>query len=283
MNEQQLKSIVESVLAEMQAPNQTPKQPIPLHGGVAEGRGGVPIEASARHVHLSAEAFTALFGPGELTQTRALSQPGEFLAGQRVGVITPKGMIENVAVLGPLRPATQVELSLTDCRKLGLKAPVRLSGNLAGAADCVLVGPAGIYEARGSVIVAQNHIHMTPADASAYGLHDGAFVAVCAETARPVIFEQVAVRVSEKFALAMHIDFDEANACALVDGSVGMLNAKCLMLNEAPASVCEDKVITEARAKELSRTGRVTLRRGTIVTPSAKDIFNAAKCEVEYT
>ena len=277
MNEQQVQSIVEAVLSGL------PR--------IADDRGRssllalpIPIEASARHVHLSAEAFAALFGPGELTQVRALSQPGEFLSAQRVNIVSPKGMLENIAVLGPLRKATQVELSLTDCRKLGLRAPVRLSGDLTGAADCVLLGPAGVYEAKGSVIVAQNHVHMTPRDAAGFCVRDGDMIAVRAQTARPVTFEQVAVRVSEKFALAMHIDFDEANACGLDDGSVGaVVNAECSMLNaQCNAVASEEKVVTEARAKELCKAGTVTLRRGTIVTPSARDVFRAAKCEVKF-
>ena len=275
MNEQQIQEIVAQVLAGM-------PQVADDRGRSSLQNASIPIEASARHVHLSEEAFRALFGPGELTQTRALSQPGEFLAAQRVSVVTPKGMLENIAVLGPLRKAVQVELSLTDCRKLGLNAPLRLSGNLQGAADTALVGPAGVYEARGSVIVAQNHVHMTPGDAKKYSVRDGDMIALRAQTARPVTFEQVAVRVSENFALAMHIDFDEANACMLDNGSVGaVVNAECRNEN-AEILAIEDKVITEARAKELCKTGQITLRRGTLITPSAKDVFHAANCEVKF-
>jgi len=270
MNEEQVQSIVEAVLAGL------PQAPPSLSSH------SIPIEASARHAHLSNEAFIALFGPGaQLTQTRALSQPGEFLSGQRVNVITSKGMIENVAILGPLRQSTQVELSLTDCRKLGIQAPMRLSGDLRGAADVLLVGPAGIYEAKGSTIIARNHIHMTPGDASRLNLRDGSEICIRAQTARPVIFEQVIVRISDKFKLAMHVDFDEANACMLEVNAFGVFNGECKMRN-AEINAVEAKVITEAMAKELCNSGIVHLRKGTIITPSARDIFQAAKCSVNY-
>jgi len=268
MNEKQIKSIVEAVLSGLP---QTSSLLV---------RGDIPIEASARHVHLSQEAFAALFGAGEPTQKRALSQPGEFLAEQRLSIATPHGMIENIAVLGPLRPVTQVELSFTDCRKLGLSAPLRLSGDLRGAADVTLIGPAGAYQANGSVIVAQNHIHMTPADAKNFQVSDDDFVAVRAQTARPVVFENVAVRVSEKFALTMHIDFDEANACMLGNDAVGTIANTAMQIQNIKAIAIEDKVITEARAKELCKTGNVMLRKGTIVTPSARDVFIQAKIEI---
>lgn len=188
-----------------------------------EGRSReIPMEASARHVHLTREAAEALFGPGErLSKKRDLSQPGEFLSQQRVRLVTAKGELANVAVLGPERSAVQVELSLTDARTLGVAAPVNLSGDLTGAGDVYIVGEKGMISAPGSVIAAKAHIHMTPADARRFGVADGQRVRVRARTARPVTFEEVVVRVKESFALAMHIDFDEANACALKGGEVG--------------------------------------------------------------
>jgi len=180
------------------------------------GNGEFLIEASARHVHLTTQAVEVLFGPGaRLTKKRELSQPGEFLSDQRVRLVTPKGEIAGVAVLGPERSAVQVELSLTDARTLGVKAPVNLSGDLTGAGDVYLVGDKGMLAAPGSVIAAKAHIHMTPADAARLGVKDGDVVRVRAKTARPVTFDQVVVRVKSSFALAMHIDFDEANACGL--------------------------------------------------------------------
>ena len=175
----------------------------------------VPVEISARHVHLTTQAMETLFGHGyQLTHKRDLSQPGEFLSGERVKVVTRKGEIDNVAVLGPVRQAVQVELSMTDARSLGIKAPVRLSGDLSDAADVILIGPAGMVEAKGSAIVAKAHVHMTPADAKAYQVSNGQTVSVRLETERPVTLEGVEVRVKDNFRLAVHIDFDEANAAA---------------------------------------------------------------------
>ena len=182
----------------------------------ATNDGSVFAEASARHVHLTQADTERLFGAGAtLERVRDLSQPGQFLSDKRVRLVTRKGTIDNVAVLGPVRPETQVELSMTDCRSLGLKAPVRMSGDLSGAADVCIFGDSGSIEAKGSVIVAKAHIHMTPADAKAFGVSDGQHVKVRVESARPVTFDDVVIRVSEKFSLAMHIDFDEANACLL--------------------------------------------------------------------
>ena len=172
------------------------------------------IEASGCHVHLTQAAIETLFGEGAvLKKRRDLSQPGEYLSEQRVKLVTKDGCVENVAVLGPPRAAVQVELSKTDCRKLGLTAPVNLSGNLDGASDVMIIGSHGEMKANGSVIVARNHIHMRPQDAEEYGVCDGDRVRVEVESDRKVIFEDVPIRVSEKFAPAMHIDFDEANAC----------------------------------------------------------------------
>lgn len=207
MNENEIRSIVEKVLSQ-----------------VGESKKPIPIEASARHVHLSKEAVELLFGKGAtLTKKRDLSQPGEFLSEQRLKLVTAKGELVNVAVLGPERKAVQVELSMTDCRSLGIKAPINLSGDLSGAGDVLLVSPTACLNAKGSVIVAQNHIHMTPADAAYYGVSDGQSVKVSANTSRPVTFDNVIIRVSEKFALAMHIDFDEANACCLGKADTGTI------------------------------------------------------------
>lgn len=172
------------------------------------------IEASGCHVHLTQTAIETLFGKGaQLKKRRDLSQPGEFLSEQRLKLVTKDGVIDHVAVLGPARSAVQVELSMTDCRKLGLKAPVNLSGDLSGASDVILVGTHGEMKATGSVIVARNHIHMRPEDAEEYGVSDGQKVRVLVQSDRKVIFEDVPIRVKSSFMPAMHIDFDEANAC----------------------------------------------------------------------
>ncbi len=174
------------------------------------------VETSARHVHVTAEAVEILFGKGHtLTNKKDLSQPGQFACEERVTVIGPKGSIK-ASILGPARPANQVELSLTDARTIGVVAPVRESGDIEGSGDCVIEGPCGSVEVKGGVIAAKRHIHMTPADAEALGVCDKEIVEVKLNTARPLTFGDVVVRVSDKFALAMHIDTDESNAaCAL--------------------------------------------------------------------
>lgn len=207
MNENEIRKIVERVLSDYTG-SSTP----------------IPIESSARHVHLTTQAVELLFGKGaRLTKKRDLSQPGEFLSEQRLKLVTAKGEIANVAVLGPERKAVQVELSMTDCRALGIKAPVNLSGDLTGAGSVYLVSENAVYDAVNSVIVAQNHIHMTPSDAEKYGVKDAQSVRVAVNTKRPLTFDNVIIRVSEKFALAMHIDFDEANACCLEKDSTGTI------------------------------------------------------------
>lgn len=173
------------------------------------------VETSARHVHVTAEAVEILFGAGHtLTNKKDLSQPGQFACEEKVTVVGPRGSLK-ASILGPTRPANQVELSLTDARTIGVVAPVRESGDIVGSGDCVIEGPCGSVEVKGGVIAAKRHIHMTPADAEALGVSDKEIVSVKLDTARPLVFGDVVVRVSDKFALAMHIDTDESNAaCA---------------------------------------------------------------------
>ena len=166
-----------------------------------------------------------LFGEN-LHEKSPLSQPGQYASEERVRLVTAKGEIDNVVVLGPPRGAVQVEMSLTDARILGITIPVNLSGDLKGAADVILVGPKGIYNAVGSVIASKAHIHMTPEDARLYGVEDGDSVAVRLETERPVTIDDVIIRVSEKFSLAMHMDYDEANACSYKKGDMGYIIKK---------------------------------------------------------
>lgn len=177
----------------------------------------VLVETSARHVHLSEAHIEALFGKGAtLTHKKDLSQPGQFACEERVKLIGPKKEIANVIILGPARPATQVEISYTDARTLGVDAPVRESGDVAGSAGCKIVGPAGEVEISEGVIIAKRHIHLTPADAEKFGVADKEVVSVkITNDSRSTTFGDVVCRVSPKFAAAMHIDTDEANAaCA---------------------------------------------------------------------
>ncbi|MGM9663218.1 MAG: phosphate propanoyltransferase [Eubacteriales bacterium] len=174
------------------------------------------VETSARHVHLTSEAVEALFGKGyKLTVKKPLSQPGQYACEERVTVVGPKKEIANVIILGPERKACQVEVSLTDARTLGVSAPVRESGDVAGSAGCKLVGPAGEYEISEGVIAAKRHIHLTPEAAADLGVADKEIVSVALDTERSLVFGDVVIRVSDKFAPAMHIDTDESNAaCA---------------------------------------------------------------------
>ena len=176
----------------------------------------VLVETSARHVHLTEEHIEILFGKGHaLTHKKDLSQPGQFACEERVTVVGPKKSIANVIVLGPARPASQVEVSLTDARTLGVEAPVRESGDVAGSGACKLVGPAGEVELTEGVIAAKRHIHLTPEAAADMGVADKEIVSVKITSERTAILGDVVVRVSPSFAPAMHIDTDEANAaCA---------------------------------------------------------------------
>ena len=182
----------------------------------------VELEASGRHVHVTREQAIALFGHS-LTPARPLSQPGQFLAKERLTVAGPKGEFRQVAVLGPERKAAQVEISLTDGRQLGLTPPVRLSGDVENSPGCRLIGPAGEITISQGVICAQRHIHMTPEDAARFGVADKQTVKLQTLTNRGVIFEDTVVRVSSQFATYAHLDYDEANACGLEKGDFGRI------------------------------------------------------------
>jgi len=184
----------------------------------------IPIEASGRHVHLSEDAISRLFGAGsKLTHVSDLSQPGQYVCKERIRVAGPKGEFPSVVVLGPSRKETQVEVSATDALALGIKAPVRLSGNIQGTPGAKLTGPAGELDLSYGVIIADRHIHMTPEDAKRWNLKDGQSVSVRVFTERPVIFNVVILRVSPDFVTYMHIDYDEANACGFTKGMAGII------------------------------------------------------------
>ena len=185
------------------------------------------VETSARHIHLSQEHIDILFGEGyTLTNKKDLSQPGQFACAERLDVVGPKKTIAGVSILGPARKASQVEVSYTDARTLGVTAPVRESGDTAGSPGVTLVNPqngASVVLTEG-VIVAKRHIHMTPADAETFGVSDKEIVSVKVDTnGRTTVFGDTVVRVSPTFALAMHIDTDEANAAAAFAGTVGYI------------------------------------------------------------
>ena len=182
----------------------------------------VELEASGRHVHVTAQQAQTLFGH-PLTPERPLSQPGQYLAKERVRLIGPKGEFRNVAVLGPERKEGQVEISLTDGRILGIDPPIRLSGDVAGSPGITLEGERGSVTLPQGVIAAQRHVHLTPEDAVKFGVKNGQTVRLQTYTVRPTVFGDVAVRVSPDFAAYVHLDYDEANACGFRKGDLGRL------------------------------------------------------------
>jgi putative phosphotransacetylase len=176
----------------------------------------VLIEGSARHAHLTRQDVETLFGKGfELSKKRDLSQPGEFLTDEKVTLVGPRGKIERVSVLGPERKATQAEISLTDARTLGVSAPTRLSGDLAGSSPIRLEGPCGSVDLKEGCVVAKRHLHVIPADVERLGIAGRDTISVKVGGGRGLIFDEVSVRVHENFATAVHIDYDEMNAAGL--------------------------------------------------------------------
>lgn len=270
--------------------------------GTDGGQKVVPAQVSARHVHLSRGDADALFGAGyQLRKKKDISQPGQYICEERLTVIGPKGQLSNVAVLGPLREKTQAEFSLTDGRALGLDLPVKMSGDLSGAADLWLMNGANIIKARGAAIAAKNHVHMTEADAARMGISKGQTVTVKMQTARPLSFEGVAVRISPDGALAFHMDTDEANACGFQAGCTALLltdSSRVEAESRGPsveiASTAfsgetggresfEGRLLSEQAVLGLSQHTRIlSLRKGTVVTPMAKDALRQKKIELCY-
>ena len=182
------------------------------------------VEASGRHVHLSRQEIDALFGPGyQLTKVKDLSQPGQFVCKERITVAGPKGLFQNVVILGPERSESQVEVSMTDTRILGINAPVRESGKTEGIPGVTLMNGSAVVTLSHGLIVAKRHIHMTPEDALKNKVSNSQIVQVKVEGTRPLIFDDVVVRISPRFATYMHIDYDEANACGLTKGARGYI------------------------------------------------------------
>jgi propanediol utilization protein len=182
----------------------------------------IPIEASGRHVHVTKDQAIALFGH-DLTPERPLSQPGQFLAKERLSIIGPKGRLDNVAVLGPARSETQIEISLTDGKTLGITPPVHLSGDVKNTPGVLLAGPLRQVQTHQGVIAAQRHIHLSPEEAQRFGVRDKQTVRLQTLTDRPVIFEDVTVRIHPDFRSSVHLDYDEANACGFRKGDYGRI------------------------------------------------------------
>ncbi|GKV63943.1 MULTISPECIES: phosphate propanoyltransferase [Sporosarcina] len=279
MNQQLIEQIVGEILGQLgKESTQLPER-------------AVPIAVSARHVHLQPDHVEVLFGAGyELTQRSELSQPGQFAANETVMIAGPKSSIERVRILGPVRKATQVEVSFTDAMKLGVKPPLRESGNIEGSAPITLIGPKGSVHIEQGLIIAQSHIHMAPSDAARFGVQDGEYITVEADGIRPISFRNVRIRVNERYRLEMHIDTDEANAGFITQGTIGRL----VKLNETAESVRTQPAAVQSApsapvkaaapqsfefTKKLLSTedlasiseDEIVITKGTIVTALAKD------------
>lgn len=239
----------------------------------------IPVEMSARHVHLCREDLQTLFGVDALTNERAISQPGQFLSTVRVRLIGPKGVLDNVAVLGPTRNATQVEVSATDARQLGVKAPVNLSGDLSGAANvCIQAGEHMVQKP--CAIIARRHVHMTPQDAATFGVHHGQEVALAVEGKRPLVLLNVPVRVSQESALALHIDTDEANAA----GAWGNIVCRILpnlttALQSASATPNEKSVVGAAQQMTIQPEAKADFTNTVAPAPDGARVDAKLICE----
>ena len=209
MDDHFIRSIVEEVMAKIHAVNDNVTN-------------SIPIAVSARHVHLSEEHLAVLFGSGyQLNEKSPLSQPGQFAAHEQVTIVGPKNSIHHVRVLGPARALTQVEISATDARTLGIQAPLRYSGDIKGTASITIVGPKGSVYLQEGCIIAAAHIHMSLKDAEKFHVVDGQLVNVRVHSARPIVFSNVKVRVSQRYNLEMHVDTDEGNAAMISDNTFG--------------------------------------------------------------
>ncbi len=287
MDRKQVEQAVRAVLARMEpsvtvpdnAPVSPPSTPVPSAAPL------FPVEVSARHVHLSTADARALFGLDQLERDRDLSLPGQFLSKQRVRLIGPKGTMEHVAVLGPTRSSTQIEIAASDARQLGVRAPVRLSGDTQGAGSLYLQAGDALVKAD-AAIVAQRHLHLSPADAARIGASDGQALNVRVHGSRPVTFEAVIARISPEFLTTLHLDTDEANAAGVESGCtctvIGASDAAPIQSSTPAAPVTphafEGKLLSERDAKALVATGltTLTLRSGQIATPLALDVLRAA-------
>lgn len=259
----------------------------------------VPVEASGRHVHLSQDDVETLFGQGhQLKAKRSLSQPGQFLCEERVSLIGPKETIRNVAVLGPARSHTQVEISATDARALGLNPPVALSGHLEDAKDMLIASDQTFLMAKGSLIIAQNHLHLSEGEAAELGLKDGDHVDIQMQTARPLTFDNVIVRSGAAHKKAFHIDFDEANACGWQKGAMGTIVRKsvCCGVGTKPTAQEQDdkelnpddviisvSYLTEDHVKKALKSGctAIVVPKKAILSPLAIDCAGKNKVEIK--
>ncbi|MGA3602736.1 phosphate propanoyltransferase [Lysinibacillus agricola] len=274
MQENLVQKIVEEVLQQV-----LKNQPSPQHDGK------IPIGVSARHVHLAQAEVEKLFGENyQLTPKFELSQPGQFAAEETVVIAGPKGSIERVRILGPARSLSQVEISWTDAMKLGVKPPLRVSGDIKGSSPVTLIGPKGSVVLNEGLIIAQAHIHMSPADSARFQVADGQSVQIKVEGIRPIILSNVIIRVSERYRLEMHIDTDEANAGLIQQGAFAeIVNAQAneqMNVKELPPVVSQadkpsiyhfdKKLLSQVEVLEIEAK-EIVVPKKTIVTALAYD------------
>mgnify|MGYP000890868402 CR=1 FL=1 len=231
-----------------------------------------PVGISNRHVHLSRQDLEILFGSGyELNKSHDISQTGQFAAKETVNLAGPKGCIEKVRILGPVRKQTQVEIMRSDKFKLGVNPPVRDSGDLKDSGAITIIGPRGSVHINEGLIIAQRHVHMSPADAILYGVSDGEFVQVKAGTNRGVTFDQVLIRVREDFVLELHLDIDEANAAGVENGEGAFLVTLKNKIKEQ-SGIIALSLITEDEVRQAWKEKKpIYIKKGSITTPLAKD------------
>lgn len=286
MDEALIKQVVEGVLTGYAG--KTTGSDLSARPAASEDVRAIPVEASGRHAHLSQEHVEALFGTGYvLKKKKDISQPGQYLCEERVTLVGPKGRLDNVAVLGPVRKETQVEISLTDGKALGINAPVRMSGDLADAADVFLMKGGRLIKAEKAGIVAQNHLHMTPKDAERFQVKNGELVQIAMNTKRPLIFQDVMVRADDHGALGFHMDYDEANACGFETGDTAMLlksgsPVPSTWQNEERGCVKAEEQVERLEAKLISETdirklhqqhvSVIQVKKGCVITPLAQDL-----------
>ncbi|QDQ02277.1 phosphate propanoyltransferase [Lysinibacillus fusiformis] len=265
MQENLVQKIVEEVLQQV-----LKGQPSLQHDGK------IPIGVSARHVHLAQAEVELLFGENyQLTPKFELSQPGQFAAEETVVIAGPKGSIERVRILGPARALSQVEISWTDAMKIGVKPPLRTSGDIKGSSPITLIGPKGSVLLAEGLIIAQAHIHMSPVDSTQFQVTDGQAVQVKVEGVRPIILSNVIIRVSERYRLEMHIDTDEANAGLIQQG------AKAEIVN-APSTVgltplAIQPVVKQAEEKSSYHFDKKLLSQGEVLEINAQEIIVSKK------
>lgn len=277
MDQQLIEKIVGEVLGQLTKAEMEPKQAPVLPANT------IPIAVSARHVHLSQEHVEILFGKGyELTKKADLSQPNQFAANETVVIAGPRGSIERVRVLGPARSLTQAEVSWTDAMKLGVKPPLRESGNIAGSGAFTLIGTKGSLYLDEGLIIAQAHIHMQPQDATQLGVQDGEYVTVEVAGIRPIAYRNVKIRVSERYRLEMHIDTDEANAGLITQGTLGHVIRSgevrsIVQVDNQTSEIAvkkqydfKKKLLSNDDVREIEET-EIVVEKGTIVTALARD------------